>query len=170
MNQCRPRRHSGKFYPCLRDRATVFHYLPSFRVWSTVFHPLLTPAFPKTRGLHVDPGTLSLISSDQPGLIIKSPDPNTTLTRVPVSPDTWYIIKNTGFQRNNPSVIPNTGPTRHTVFGPEIVKNGRVSIVTDVAVLTRKTVRMYGTWYSPAADNAGNGSGGGDSAGTVATS
>ena len=52
--------------------------------------------------------------------------------------------------------INHQGPTWHTVFGPEIVQNGRVSIVTDVADGRGSEWRRR-NWYSPVLGGGGSG-------------
>lgn len=80
---------------------------------------------PDPRGSHRDGGMLQLGAADQPGLIIEQGD---TLTRVPNVDNGWHLIKCSDWTERKVMV----GATRHTVFGPEIVQYGRVSMIVNV--------------------------------------
>lgn len=88
------------------------------------------------RGQHVDAGVLQLGAADQPGLVLA-----TGYTygfdhyRVPIIPNGWYILPCTEFDgdsRWGAGVL-------HTVFGPEIMQHGRVSMIVNVRVADRSS-------------------------------
>lgn len=78
---------------------------------------------PDLRGLHYDSGTLQFGAADQPGLIIRKDD---TLFRVPTLSEAWHLIKCSGWAESREEM------TEHTVFGPDIVENGRVSLIVNI--------------------------------------
>lgn len=77
---------------------------------------------PDIRGVHTDIGTLQFGAADRPGLIVL--DKTNTLSRVDIVEDDWHVIK-CGNTWTSPT-------TNHTVFGPEIVTDGRVSMIVHV--------------------------------------
>ncbi|MCJ1341613.1 hypothetical protein MMC09_006909 [Bachmanniomyces sp. S44760] len=81
---------------------------------------------PDLRGVHTDIGILQLGAADQPGLIIQN---GRSLSRVSIVPNGWHVIKGSDWGRS--PLLPGAA-TRHTVFGPEIVNNGRVSMIVNV--------------------------------------
>ena len=88
---------------------------------------------PDFRGLHVDGNILQFGAADQPGLVIRNAASATgdKVFRVPILDDGWHLIKCLDWE---PGVraLTRKAATEHTVFGPEIVANGRVSIIVNI--------------------------------------
>lgn len=82
---------------------------------------------PDTRGVHIDNGIIMFGAADQPGLIVDNGAHQ--LSRVPIKDDGWHIMKGSDWGK-----IPydTAEATEHTVFGPEIVENGRISIIVNI--------------------------------------
>ncbi|KAL8832883.1 MAG: hypothetical protein Q9170_004703 [Blastenia crenularia] len=83
------------------------------------------------RGFHVDQGMMQFAASDTPGLIIRN-FATETASRVPVAKDTFQVMKAVGWDMEAFIKGEPNGPTWHSVFGPEMATNGRVSMVMDI--------------------------------------
>lgn len=83
------------------------------------------------RGQHVDAGVLQLGAADQPGLVLSQGYPYTfDKFRTPILENGWNVLACTQFEGQSLW----GSATLHTVFGPEIVQNGRVSMIVNVQV------------------------------------
>ncbi|KAL8670229.1 MAG: hypothetical protein Q9168_005217 [Polycauliona sp. 1 TL-2023] len=83
------------------------------------------------RGFHVDTGTMSFATADTEGLIIRA-EKLGIASRVPVVPNTFQLMKNIFWDIDAYAAGTANGPTFHSVFGPEMAKEGRVSMVLGV--------------------------------------
>lgn len=83
------------------------------------------------RGFHIDNGYMQFGVADVPGLVVAN-TASKTASRVALAKDSWHLLK--GQEWNFQALIDQTpqGPTWHSVFGPEIAKEGRVSIIMSV--------------------------------------
>ncbi|KAI4273516.1 MAG: hypothetical protein LQ337_004567 [Flavoplaca oasis] len=84
------------------------------------------------RGFHVDSGLMQFAAADTPGLIIRAEGLGSA-SRVPVVPNTFQLIKATFWDIEGWVAGTENGPTYHSVFGPEMARDGRVSMVLSVA-------------------------------------
>ena len=83
------------------------------------------------RGFHVDKGLMQFGAADTPGLIIRR-SATGKASRVPVMANTFQLMKGSGWDMNAfMQDLPN-GPTWHSVFGAEMAKEGRVSVVMSI--------------------------------------
>lgn len=85
------------------------------------------------RGFHIDAGMMQFGAADTPGLIVRNTATGTA-SRVPVVKNTFQLVKARNWDMEAYlQDLPN-GPTWHSVFGPEMSRNGRVSMVMSVFV------------------------------------
>lgn len=83
------------------------------------------------RGFHEDFGTLQFAASDTPGLVILNAVTETA-SRVKIVPNTFHLMKALDWDIEALQAGSPRGPTFHSVFGPEMAQNGRVSMVMDI--------------------------------------
>ena len=83
------------------------------------------------RGFHHDFGTLQFAASDTPGLVILNAATETA-SRVKIMPNTFHLMKALDWNIEALQAGSPRGPTFHSVFGPEMAQNGRVSMVMDI--------------------------------------
>ncbi|KAL8850291.1 MAG: hypothetical protein Q9221_004801 [Calogaya cf. arnoldii] len=83
------------------------------------------------RGFHWDYGTLQFAASDTPGLVVLN-TATETAERVKIYPDTFHLMKALDWDYEAFKVGASRGPTFHSVFGPEMAQNGRVSMIMDI--------------------------------------
>lgn len=83
------------------------------------------------RGFHIDDGQMQFGIADVPGLIVAN-SASRTASRLPLAKNAFHLLK--GQDWNFEALVQQKpqGPTWHSVFGPEIAKEGRVSIVMSV--------------------------------------
>ncbi|KAL8654542.1 MAG: hypothetical protein Q9226_003396 [Calogaya cf. arnoldii] len=91
------------------------------------------------RGFHWDFGTLQFAASDTPGLVILN-SATETAERVKIYPNTFHLMKALDWNYEAFQAGAPRGPTFHSVFGPEMAKNGRVSMILDI--YNEKTARL----------------------------
>ena len=84
------------------------------------------------RGWHIDSGIMQFGIADVPGLIVGNTISKTG-SRLPVAKDAWHLLKAFFWDKEATMKRLPEGPTWHTVFGPEMAKEGRVSILVTVA-------------------------------------
>ena len=93
--------------------------------------PSEAAAFCGDKGFDIEGGILQMRAADTPGLVIQ--DRFTGLaTRPPVSKNTWQVTKGVTWDANRYLVDRQSAVTWHTTFGPEMAKDGRVSMVMFV--------------------------------------
>lgn len=83
------------------------------------------------RGFHVDAGMMQFACADTPGLIIRG-EALKSASRVPVRKNAFQLTKGWSWDTDAWFKGEPGGPTYHTVFGPEMAQNGRVSMVLSV--------------------------------------
>ncbi len=85
------------------------------------------------RGWHIDGGMMQFAIADVPGLIVGN-GLTKQASRLATAKDAWHLLKafrwdlEASFRRSPDG----GGPTFHTVFGPEMAKEGRVSVLITV--------------------------------------
>lgn len=83
------------------------------------------------RGFHIDHGILQLAASDTPGLVILN-SATEEARRVKVVEDTFHLMKAVSWDAEAFIEGHPNGPTWHSVFGPEMAENGRVSMIVNI--------------------------------------
>lgn len=88
------------------------------------------------RGLVIETGVLQLVAADQPGLIVQNSKLN-SLARTPKVDNAWQLLKSAGWKGIYNRAVKTTSydaatATHHTVFGPKIAEQGRVSMVVSI--------------------------------------
>jgi hypothetical protein len=83
------------------------------------------------RGFHSDRGIMQFAAQDTPGLLIQNTVANTA-SRVPVVADSFFCMKSKYWDVGAWLTGGPNGPTMHAVFGPEMAKEGRLSMVLHV--------------------------------------
>ncbi len=83
------------------------------------------------RGFHVDGGLMQFVAADTPGLVVRGTVLGTA-SRVPVENNAFQLIKATFWDMMAYIDGEPNGPTWHSVFGPEMAHNGRVSMVMSI--------------------------------------
>ncbi|KAL8869491.1 MAG: hypothetical protein Q9174_004236 [Haloplaca sp. 1 TL-2023] len=106
------------------DGSLEFLYTPPSEVALTGTDP---------RGFHIDHGLMSLAAADTPGLIIRSFGTETA-SRLLVEPESFYLMKALTWDQEGFLASGRTGPTWHSVFGPEMAEKGRVSMVMTIFI------------------------------------
>ena len=85
------------------------------------------------RGFHTDGGMMQFGVADVPGLIIRNTAQGTA-SRVPLAKDAFQLIKANLWDLQAWFQDLPQGPTWHSVFGPEMASEGRVSMIMSVFV------------------------------------
>lgn len=83
------------------------------------------------RGWHIDGGIMQFGIADVPGLIVGN-SISKKGSRLPVAKDAWHLLKAFSWDQEATLQRLPEGPTWHTVFGPEMAKEGRVSVLITI--------------------------------------
>lgn len=83
------------------------------------------------RGFHFDNGIMQFAVADVPGLIVAD-TASKTASRVPIAKNAFHLLKARKWSEEALLARSPKGPTWHSVFGPEMAKEGRVSVIVSV--------------------------------------
>ena len=84
---------------------------------------------------------MSLAASDTPGLVIRSFGTGTA-SRLLVEPESFYLMKALTYDFEGFLAGERTGPTYHSVFGPEMAEKRRVSMVMTIFIRAGEEVGL----------------------------
>lgn len=103
------------------------------------------------RGFHIDSGQMQFGIADVPGLVVTN-SATKTASRVPIAQNAFHLLKAQSWAFDAAAERLPEGPTWHAVFGNEMAKKGRTSIVMTIEKdrrIGRNAMRIGTTHFIP---------------------